>query len=94
MAFPHEPLIFLTYDIMIPSSDLYSLIPTHGGYAHGTVEKLGKISVSNIKGRNCEYALRPNMYSDKPTKSAVLWSKLLKYKKQEKEINYILTSKA
>jgi len=63
----------------IPSEDLYKLIINYGGYAHGTVSKLGKITIDNIKGRNCEYALRvcPNV---KKGKNFELWNKLLEYK--------------
>ena len=42
----------------IPSSNLYELVVKYGGYAHGTCHKLGKISIENIKGRNCEYVIR------------------------------------
>lgn len=82
------------YFILIPSSELYSLLPEYGGYAHGTIQKLGKITSDNIRGRNCEYALRPNIYLDKPTKSVILWSKLLRYQKTEQEINDTLKSRA
>ena len=42
----------------IPSRIVHELIVRFGGYAHGTCTVLGKITSDNIKGRNCEYALR------------------------------------
>ena len=43
----------------IPSHIVHDLIVRFGGYAHGTIEKLGEIK-DNIKKEdsNCEYALR------------------------------------
>lgn len=55
------------------TEDLYQLIPEYGGYAHGTIEKLGKITLDNIHGRNCEYALRPNPQAKQGTKPRKLW---------------------
>ena len=62
----------------IPSNNLYDLIVKYGGYAHGTCKKLGEINIDNIKGRNCEYALRcdPNK---KKGKNYDIWNELLKY---------------
>ena len=62
----------------IPSDKLYKLVVKYGGYAHGCREKLGRITKDNIKGRNCEYALRcnPNNMKDKNKK---IWNKLLHY---------------
>ncbi|AET72877.1 hypothetical protein PGAG_00423 [Phaeocystis globosa virus 12T] len=62
----------------VPSNELYSLIIRYGGYAHGTCSKLGEIRFDNIKGRNCEYALRcdPNA---KKGKSFELWNEFIKY---------------
>lgn len=67
----------------IPSNSLYELIVKYGGYAHGTCKQLGKITIHNIKGRNCEYALRcdPNK---KKGKNYDIWKELLKY-----EVDYI-----
>ena len=66
--------------IAIPSNDLYELIPTYGSYAHGTIKKLGRITSKNMKGRNCEYALRPNPQKRKENdKNYDLWTELLKY---------------
>ena len=62
----------------IPSEKVYELIVRYGGYAHGTCSVLGNITLENIKGRNCEYALRcdPNV---KKGKSFELWREYLKY---------------
>lgn len=67
------------YIFKIPSEILYELVIKYGGYAHGTCNKLGKITKNNIKGRNCEYALRCNPNS----KNKKLWNEFLKY-----EVNY------
>jgi hypothetical protein len=66
------------YVFKIPSYKLYELIVDYGGYAHGTVKKLGNITINNIKGRNCEYALRCNP-NCKKGKNYELWNKLIKY---------------
>ena len=62
----------------VPSHIVYELIVKYGGYAHGTCNKLGKITIDNVKGRNCEFALRcdPNA---KQGKSYDLWNELTKY---------------
>ena len=67
------------YIFKIPSQAMYDLIVLYGGYAHGTCDKLGKITQENIKGRNCEYAIRcdPNA---KKGKSFKIWNELMKYK--------------
>jgi hypothetical protein len=67
------------YIFKIPSCRLYELVVKYGGYAHGTNCELGKITLDNMKGRNCEYALRcdPNA---KKGKSLRLWNDMLKYK--------------
>lgn len=90
--------IFLTYDayestlgkiywFLISSIDLYKLLPLYGGYAHGTIEKNGRITLENIS-KECEYSLRPNPI--KKDKSKKLWDELLKYNKTEDEIKMIL----
>ena len=68
------------YICKVPAKVVYGLLPEYGGYAHGTVGKLGKITCENIKGRNCEYALRPNPNAKENTKSKKLWNVLMKYK--------------
>ena len=62
----------------IPSHIVYDLVVRFGGYAHGTCASLGRITSDNIKGRNCEYALRcdPNA---KKGKSFELWNEFMKY---------------
>lgn len=54
----HEDELGKVYNYKIPSEELYKIIAKYGGYAHGTCKKLGKITLENIKGRNCEFALR------------------------------------
>lgn len=76
------------YILKIPSNDLYDIIINYGGYAHGTYSILGKITKENIKGRNCEYALRCNPNSLEGTKDYKLWRKLLKYKTTYDKINF------
>ena len=65
----------------IKKETLYSLINEHGQYAHGTVSKLGKITIEDLKKDNNtkEYCLRPK-YGDK------LWGKLLKYRVNESDL--------
>jgi hypothetical protein len=62
----------------VPSNIIYNLIVKYGGYAHGSCSILGCITIDNIKGRNCEYALRcdPNA---KKGKSFELWNEFIKY---------------
>jgi hypothetical protein len=78
------------YLMLVPSEKVYELIPTYGGYAHGTVDVLGEITSQNIFGRNCEYALRPNPNNNNNTKPKKLWNELIKYKVQlsEEMFNY------
>ena len=71
----------------IPSNIVYDLIIRFGGYAHGTVAVLGKITTDNIKGRNCEYALRcdPNA---KKGKNIELWNEFMKYEVEYNADNF------
>lgn len=71
----------------IPSYKVYELIVQFGGYAHGTCDVLGKITLDNIRGRNCEYALRcdPNA---KKGKSFELWNELKNYEVEYKPNNF------
>lgn len=62
----------------IPSHIVYDLIVRFGGYAHGTCSALGKITPANIKGRNCEYALRCDPNAKKGI-SHDLWKEFMKY---------------
>ena len=57
---------------LCPSNKLYELLPKYGGYAHGTIQKFGKIEMTNIHGHNYEYAIRPNAI-----KNTHLWNKLI-----------------
>lgn len=66
------------YWFLCPAKEIYKLIPQYGGYAHGTVAKLGKITKSNLKGKNKEYALRPHLYAQKGSKPRMLWDLMIK----------------
>lgn len=71
----------------IPSNDVYKLIILYGKYAHGTCNVLGKNTIDNIKGRNCEYSLRcdPNA---KKGKSFELWNEFIKYEVEYNPDNF------
>lgn len=71
------------YIFKVPAENIYSLILDYGGYAHGTVKNLGKITKENIKGRNCEFALRCNPNATRGN-NFKLWNELLKY-----EVEYL-----
>ena len=75
------------YIFKIPSHIVYDLVVRFGGYAHGTCVVLGKITSDNIKGRNCEYALRcdPNA---KKGKSFELWNEFMKYEVEYDSNNF------
>lgn len=62
----------------IPSHIVHDLIVRFGGYAHGTCAVLGQITSDNIRGRNCEYALRCNPNAKKG-KDFELWNEFMKY---------------
>lgn len=62
-----------THWFLCPPKELYTLLPTYGGYAHGTISKLGGITMENIYGRGCEYALRPNPVLEDTRKGKKLW---------------------
>ena len=72
------------YICKVPAEKIYELLPEYGGYAHGTISKLGKITCDNIKGRGCEFALRPNANAADGTKKKRLWNELMKY-----EVEYL-----
>jgi len=92
--------IFMVYDMFVgdlgkvywflcPSAELYDLIPEYGGYAHGTVEKLGKITHDNLFRKNIEYCLRPNSLKPVSTKQRKLWELLLqKFQVEEENIEF------
>ena len=71
----------------IPSNIVYDLIVRYGGYAHGTCSVLGQITIDNIKGRNCEYALRCNPNAKKG-KSFELWNEFIKYEVEYNPDNF------
>ncbi len=62
----------------VPSEAVYNMVVKYGGYAHGTIEMNGPITMETLRGHNLEYALRcnPNATSGK---SAKLWNELLQY---------------
>lgn len=77
------------YWFLCRSEDIYKLLPKYGSYAHGSKEKLGSINSDNIKGRNCEYALRPSPY--KNGKAQELWNLMIEsFQTTEEEIKSIL----
>jgi len=92
--------IFLAYDMfkedlgkiywfLCPSKELYELIPEYGGYAHGSVENLGKITRENLYRKNIEYCLRPNSVKHEYTKQRRLWEKLIeKFSVEEENIEF------
>ena len=59
-------------------TDMKKIIFKYGGYAHGTIQKLGVISEDDLENpsNDKEYAIRPK-YADK------CWHELLKYRFQE-----------
>ena len=74
------------YVFKIESNILYDLIVKYGGYAHCTIKALGKITIENIKGRNCEYALRYNPNNKNGNND--LWNELLKYEVEYNSNNF------
>jgi hypothetical protein len=70
----YENEIGKLYWFLCEASELYDLLPEYGGYAHGTIGKLGKITCDNIYDRNCEYALRPNPLQNDNNKPKILWN--------------------
>lgn len=85
----HENLYGRLYWFLCKPDELYKLIPEYGGYAHGSVDKLGRITEDNIKGRNCEYALRPN--PRKKGKSNMLWNIMIeRFLSSEEKIKMFL----
>ena len=80
--------LFLCYDLyfgdigkiywfLCKPEELYALIPDFGSYSHGSIQQLGKITMTSIKLRNNnEYSLRPNPGIGS-SKSNILWSKML-----------------
>jgi hypothetical protein len=75
------------YIFKVPSNVVCELIVLYGGYAHGTIGVLGQITNDNIKGRNCEYALRCNPNTKKGN-SFELWKKLKEYEVEYNAENF------
>lgn len=75
------------YVFKVPAKNMYKLVIDYGGYAHGTIDKLGKITKDNIKGRNCEYALRCNPNSKKG-KNKEIFNELIKYEVNYSDLNF------
>ena len=91
----HENALGKVYWLLAKSNDLYDVIPEFGGYAHGTIEKLGRITNDNLKGRNCEYALRPSPTASIRNKSRKLWETMLeRCSTTEEDIKIILGTEA
>ena len=76
-------IIGKAYIFKVPSKKVYEWIIKYGGYAHGTIKKLGIIDDKNIVGRNCEYALRVSPINKKG-KNLEFWNELIKY-----EVEYL-----
>jgi hypothetical protein len=66
------------YVFNVPKESMIALIAKHGGYAHGTLNEHGAITLAdlNVCGNKKEYALRPS-YGDK------CWSDILKFRVTE-----------
>lgn len=77
--------IFTTYNIFtddttwfkIPADDVNQLVVEFGGYAHGTIKALGPITADTLKGRNCEYAIRPSCQGK--GKKRDLWNRMMEW---------------
>lgn len=74
----HDDKIGKAFLLKIPAKNVNDMIVHYGGYAHGTCQELGKITLENLKGRNCEYAIRCNP-NCKKGKNAKLWKVMLSY---------------
>ena len=66
------------YNFNVPKIDMLPLILNYGGYAHGTNDKNGPITLEDLQNENNikEYSLRPT-YGDK------CWNKIIKYRINE-----------
>ena len=84
----NEETIGKIYWFLIPSDDLYELLPEYGGYAHNSVEENGKITLEKIYDKNqYEYCLRPNPVKKDTQKCKKLWNIFInKYNFTEEEI--------
>ena len=66
------------YIFKLKKENIKQLIEKYGGYAHGTIGELGKITMDDLndKGNQKEYALRPK-YGDK------CWNEMLQFRVDE-----------
>ena len=66
------------YIFSVPKEDMLPLIAKYGGYAHGTVEELGPITLDDIKNETNEkeYAIRP-VYGKE------CWAEFMKFRVSE-----------
>lgn len=69
------------YIFKLTKDNIKQIIVKYGNYAHGTIDKLGHITIDDLNDLNNqkEYALRPK-YGDK------CWNELLNYRIEENEI--------
>ena len=68
------------YIFKIPKQDMNTLIVNYGGYAHGTVKKLGSITHASLTNTSTmEYAIRPVVGDP-------CWNTLLKFQIEEKDL--------
>ncbi len=65
----------------IRKENLYSILNDYGAYAHGTISKLGNITLEDLKKDNNtkEYCLRPKYGSE-------LWNELVKFRISESDL--------
>lgn len=66
------------YIFKVPKKKMITMISKYGGYAHGTVSKLGKITLNDLNDKNNkkEYYIRPKIGNE-------CWKALLYYKINE-----------
>tara|TARA_Y100000389_G_scaffold204918_1_gene260786 strand:+ start:5482 stop:6096 length:615 start_codon:yes stop_codon:yes gene_type:complete len=77
------------YIFRLNKSEMINLVYKYGGYAHGTLKKLGKITKEDLENVNNdkEYAIRPNMIQKKKKgESLNCWDELMKYRITEDEL--------
>jgi len=69
------------YVFSVPKDDMLTLITKHGGYAHGTMDEHGAITMADLKDEKNkkEYAMRP-AYGDK------CWLDIIKFRVSEESL--------
>jgi len=69
------------YVFLVPKEDMLALIEKHGGYAHGTNNEHGAITIADLKNEKNkkEYALRSS-YGDK------CWMDIIKFRVSEESL--------